>query len=240
MKKFTIILSALLVTAISSPVVAKKQQKTELKKQKAEIKMWKQRKAAMRPLQLKALVEENHKLKANSQRLATEIQASNEELLKLIKLKVPLEAQRNEQSNQGTESPGDDYEGEGTSRQSGKDYYLAQGIIGLEGFSNNDWAIDKDGQCYIKGIVFKVQIGAYKERDLSDVLEGAKPKEVFEQEQSEGVNMYTLRHFRDYWKANQFKKELRAMGLKDAWVVAFKDGKRIPLKDVLQGVIQKQ
>ena len=49
--------------------------------------------------------------------------------------------------------------------------------------------------------------------------------------------MYTLRHFRNYWQANSFKKELRAMGCKDAWVVAFKDGKRLPLKEVLQDVV---
>jgi len=26
------------------------------------------------------------------------------------------------------------------------------------------------------------------------------------------------------------------MGVKDAWIVSFKDGKRVPIKDVLEGV----
>lgn len=118
--------------------------------------------------------------------------------------------------------------------------YWAQGIVGPGGFTRDDWGINEHGQFYIKGIVFKVQIGAYKKRDLSNVLEGEKPREAFEQEQSEGVSMYTLRHFRDYWKADQFKKELRAMGLRDAWIVAFKNGHRVPLKEVLQEITQKR
>jgi hypothetical protein len=226
MKKFTILLGALLFAIVSNPAFAKKQQNTELKKQKAEIRTWKQRKAAMRPLQLKDLIEENHKLKTSNQKLAAEIKATNEELQKLIELKLQIEAQKNGHSKQGTETPGDGDEGEG--------------IMGSDEFSKNDWIIDKNGRAYIKGLIFKVQIGAYKKRDLGNVLEGTSPKEVFEQERSAGVNMYTLRHFRDYWKANQFKKELRSMGLKDAWIVAFKDGKRVPLKDVLQEVIKKQ
>jgi hypothetical protein len=230
MKKFTILLAALLFATVSNPAFSKnkKQQNTEQqqKKQKAEVKTWKQRKAAMHPLQLKDLIEENHKLKTRNQKLAAEIKATNEELQKLIELKLQIEAQKNGHSKQGAETSGESYEGEG--------------MMGPDEFSKNDWAIDQNGRGYIKGLVFKVQIGAYKKRDLGDVLEGEGPKEVFEQERSAGINMYTLRHFRDYWKANQFKKELRAMGLKDAWIVAFKDGKRIPLKDVLQEIVKKQ
>jgi len=37
---------------------------------------------------------------------------------------------------------------------------------------------------------------------------------VFEQEQLERMYMYPLVYFKDYWKANQFKKALRAVGLK--------------------------
>ncbi|HAN49779.1 MAG TPA: hypothetical protein DCQ08_02025 [Amoebophilaceae bacterium] len=233
MKKFTIILTVLLFAAVGNPVLAKKLQKTELQKQKAEIKAWKQRKAAMQPLQLKDLIEENHRLKTRNQKLIEEIKVTKEVLEELIEFKTQVEARRN-----GPGSPG---EGNGeTSSQAGESLYLAQGMIGPDGFGKDDWAVDNSGQFYIKGVVFKVQIGAYKKRDLSNVLEGKKLQEVFEQERSKGINMYTLRHFRDYQKANQFKKELRVMGLKDAWIVAFKDGKRVPLKDVLQKVIKNK
>lgn len=209
MKKFTIVLAVLLFATVGSPVLAKKQQKIELKKQKAEIKAWKRRKAAMQPLQLKGLIEENHRLTTQNQNLTEEVKSIQKVLEELIELKTQLEAR-------------------------------SKGMVGPYGFSKEDWAVGKNGQFYIKGVVFKVQIGAYKKRDLSELTEGAKPQEVFEQEQSEGINMYTLRHFRNYQHANQFKKELRAMGLRGAWIVAFKDGKRVPLKDVLQEVIKKK
>ena len=43
--------------------------------------------------------------------------------------------------------------------------------------------------------------------------------------------------FRDYWEADTFKKYLREMGVSEAWIVSFKDGQKVPIKDVLEGVI---
>lgn len=119
-------------------------------------------------------------------------------------------------------------------------YHLAQSLMGLKELNKEDWAVDSNGEYYVRGIIFKVQIGAYRKRDLNSVLEEQKSQEMFEQEQSEDINKYTLRYFRDYWKADAFKKELRAMGLKDAWIVAFQDGKRVPLKAVLKEVIKQK
>ena len=241
MKRYIVVSAALLLTSLSNPVFAKKHPKAKKQKiemqvkqskagqrQKLEIKAWKKRKAAMQPLQFKELIEENHRLKTKNQELTEEIKFTREELEQLIKLQTQIEELKS--SSWGTE----------TGSNTGAYDYFSQGIIGPDGLGKDDWAIDQSGKFYIKGLVFKVQIGAYKQRDLSNVLEGEKPQEVFEQERLEDVNMYTLRHFRDYWKANQFKKELRAMGLKDAWIVAFQDGKRVPLKDVVQEITKKK
>ena len=91
----------------------------------------------------------------------------------------------------------------------------------------------------MQGVVFKVQIGAYKKCDLGDILEKGNLKTILEQEQIGELNAYTLGKFRDYWQANQFKKALRAMGLKDAWVVILRDGKRVPFKEVWPEIVQK-
>ena len=93
------------------------------------------------------------------------------------------------------------------------------------------------GEDFTKGIVFKVQIGAYRKRDLSNILAGSEGDLV--QEKVDDLNKYTLGSFRDYWKADQLKKEIRAMGIKDAWIVPLKDGQRIPLKDALNKVQNK-
>jgi len=88
---------------------------------------------------------------------------------------------------------------------------------------------------YSKGIVFKVQIGAFKNKDLSKYFEN-NPN--FSGEVKEGdPQRVTIGIFRDYWEADTFKKYLREMGVKDAWIVPYKDSQRVEIKDVLEGVV---
>lgn len=86
-----------------------------------------------------------------------------------------------------------------------------------------------------KGVIYKVQIGAFKNKDLSKYFENNKN---FSGEiDADGTKKYTLGSFPTYWEADNFKKYLREMGVSDAWVVAYKDGKRIELKDALEGTL---
>ena len=86
------------------------------------------------------------------------------------------------------------------------------------------------------GVVFKVQIGAFRNKDLSKYFEN---NENFGGEtEADGVQKITLGNFRDYWEADTFKKYLREMGVNDAWIVPYKDGTRVAMKDVLEGVVQ--
>lgn len=86
-----------------------------------------------------------------------------------------------------------------------------------------------------KGVLFKVQIGAFKELDLREFFGNS---ENFSGEvEEDGTMKYTLGTFTDYWQADKFKKYLRKMGVKDAWIVAYKDGKRVDIKDALEGAI---
>ncbi len=80
------------------------------------------------------------------------------------------------------------------------------------------------------GIVFKVQIGAYKGVKLNDDNSAS-----FGKEEKGDLNKYTIGVFKDYWEADTFKKYLREMGVKDAWIVSYKDGKRVDIKQVLEG-----
>jgi len=87
-----------------------------------------------------------------------------------------------------------------------------------------------------EGVVFKVQIGAFRNKDLSKYFEN---NENFGGEtDADGVQKITLGRFRDYWEADTFKKYLREMGVNDAWIVPYKDGTRVAMKDVLEGVVQ--
>jgi len=88
----------------------------------------------------------------------------------------------------------------------------------------------------IPGVVFKVQIGAFRNKDLSKYFDN-HPN--FAGEISDGTQKITLGQFSDYWEADTFKKYLREMGVKDAWIVPYRDGERVPIKDVLEGVVSQ-
>lgn len=88
---------------------------------------------------------------------------------------------------------------------------------------------------FSKGVVFKVQIGAFKNKNLQKYWDnnpnlGGEGADKGEQKLTIGV-------FRDYWEADTFKKYMREMGVKDAWIVPYRDGQRVEIKDVLEGVV---
>ena len=87
------------------------------------------------------------------------------------------------------------------------------------------------------GAWFKVQVGAFENIDMSEYF---KNNPNFSGETTEeGYQRITLGRFRDYWEADRFKKVLRQMGVKEAWIVPYKDGTRVPLKDVLENLSAK-
>jgi len=90
---------------------------------------------------------------------------------------------------------------------------------------------------FSKGVVFKVQVGAFKNKDLSKYFDN-NPNfggEAADKDSAEPQRI-TIGIFRDYWEADTFKKYMRDMGVKDAWIVPYKDGTRVEIKDVLEGV----
>lgn len=84
------------------------------------------------------------------------------------------------------------------------------------------------------GVVFTVQIGAFAKKDLKKFAEN---NPAFQSDSKDGLMKYTIGMFRDYWEADTFKKYLREIGVKDAFIASYKDGQRVPIKDVLEGVI---
>lgn len=85
------------------------------------------------------------------------------------------------------------------------------------------------------GVVYKVQIGAFRNKDLTKYFNNNK--NFSGDVDADGAKKYTLGEFTEYWEADNFKKYLREMGVKDAWIVAYKDGNRVPIKDALEGTL---
>jgi hypothetical protein len=78
------------------------------------------------------------------------------------------------------------------------------------------------------GLVFKVQIGAFR---LFDMRKYAQDNPFFEAEALGDVNRYTVGRFRDLALAEAFQKDIRRLGIRDAWIVPFKDGVRITMRE---------
>lgn len=223
---------------------SKKESKAAAHQLKEEIKAWKKKKKDMQPLQLKDLIEENHRLKTQNRNLDIDlheleirIKAQQENIEALNKLKA--EQAIMPQSGIGSmprdleELPADSYT---IDQESGQ--------VLIDGIPDTRYGVDKaTGKPFIKGIIFKVQVSATKDIDLGDVLADDSHHTSMEQEKADSLNKYTIGQFANYWEADKLKKGLRKMGIKWAWIVPYKNGKRVLLKEVLGTVIsgkQKQ
>ncbi|MBI2269798.1 MAG: PD40 domain-containing protein [Bacteroidetes bacterium] len=76
-----------------------------------------------------------------------------------------------------------------------------------------------------EGLVFKVQIGAFKNPIAQDAFRGMNP--ISAETTQRGLIRYTAGLFRDLSPANAAKSRIQAIGYRDAFVVAFYNGKRI-------------
>ena len=220
--KYFFIITLLLVSLIAVPEGAvaqklSKKERKELKKKQKELK--KEKKKRMKALK-KMSVEEFAAQKDNSAGLETRIAELEGQLVS-----TQNDLAKKESTVQTLEDQVKLLEEQ------------AQSATAPAVQQNVPMASTEDTQ-YNQGLVFRVQIGAYKNQDLSQY----DTSENFTNENGDaGMSMYTLGNFRDYWEADKFKKYLRKMGVRDAWIVPYEDGTRGKIKDVLERLrIQKQ
>jgi hypothetical protein len=79
------------------------------------------------------------------------------------------------------------------------------------------------------GVIFRLQIGAFQKFDINKYL--SETGESFSGENADQLNKYMMGKFRDYKMAENFRDDVRRMGLRDAWIVAYRDGVRIDIKE---------
>lgn len=82
-----------------------------------------------------------------------------------------------------------------------------------------------------KGVYYKVQIGAFRNDIPQNLYDEFAP--VSGESVGNGITRYTAGFFMTFGSADQIKKEIRTLGYSDAFVVAFRDGKRIPLYEAM-------
>ncbi len=85
------------------------------------------------------------------------------------------------------------------------------------------------------GIVFKLQIGVFSKKLSPDMLRTyenyAGTKKIIFTTNNKGLFIYTIGNFSNFEDAGAFNVELKGYGFKDAFVVAYKNGQRIPLSE---------
>lgn len=111
---------------------------------------------------------------------------------------------------------------------------LAQGKTAPAQAPQSTAAAVAPDKSFDQGIIYRVQIGAFRNPDLSKYFDN-NPN-FFGQAAEAGQQKATIGVFRDYAEADQFKKYMRAMGVRDAWIVPFRDGQRVELRDVLGNI----
>ena len=78
-----------------------------------------------------------------------------------------------------------------------------------------------------KGVYYKVQIGAFRNDIPQNLYDEFAP--ISGERLNSGITRYTAGFFVQFENAKQVKQEIRALGYSDAFIVAYRDGKRIPL-----------
>jgi cell division septation protein DedD len=84
-------------------------------------------------------------------------------------------------------------------------------------------------------IVYKVQIGAYKEEvpiAVANIFFKVAAKGIDNYKDANGVTIYTVGKLSTYEEANVLKNEMIVISLQDAFIVAFKNGIRVQLSEI--------
>ncbi len=80
-----------------------------------------------------------------------------------------------------------------------------------------------------EGLVYKVQIGAFRNPIAPEIYKELSP--VSAETTTNGLTRYTAGLFNKFANANSAKVEVRALGYRDAFIVAFLNGKRISMEE---------
>ncbi len=75
-----------------------------------------------------------------------------------------------------------------------------------------------------KGIIYKVQLGIYKTLNINKYFDQQR---LIGYEEVDGMNRYIISYFADEDVAQNFVKDIRKLGIKDAFVAKYIDGTRV-------------
>lgn len=98
-------------------------------------------------------------------------------------------------------------------------------LLALQSLNNSNDSLNNE---FAKGdIVYRVQLGAYKNRISKNVFKNVS--DVLEVKGDDGLYHYTTKGYKTIQNSAESRADLLLEGYKDAFITAYKDSKRIPL-----------
>lgn len=85
----------------------------------------------------------------------------------------------------------------------------------------------------MRGLVFRVQLGAYKKLNLPATLDGEDDN--MDLEMVDGLQKIIIGKYPDVESAEALRNYMQKLGISDAWIVAYQDGVRVSVEDVVPG-----
>ncbi|CAN5318271.1 hypothetical protein BH10BAC1_BH10BAC1_10110 [soil metagenome] len=95
--------------------------------------------------------------------------------------------------------------------------------------------VDMAGHNCAEGLIFKVQIGAYRKPQnfKHKNLNSLEPPSTLVTPYPDGITRFTMRDFTTLKDAEAFRQECIRLGTKDAWITPFYNGNRMLLQDLI-------
>lgn len=95
--------------------------------------------------------------------------------------------------------------------------------------------ITQAGSICAEGLIFKVQIGAYRKPQnfKHKNLNSLEPPKAVVTPFPDGITRFTMREFKTISDAETFRQEAMRLGTKDAWITAEYQGKRMLLQELI-------
>ena len=205
MKKIFVLLLLLVLGLADAYAQEPEKTKQQLKKEKEDRKKWKEKMSKVEPLQYRDMLKEIDELSGENEALKRQNANMQRDRNDKDLLLMELKAKRD-------------------SLLSAKPVAKERNEIDMS-YQNG----------YSKGIIFRVQVGAYRNIDLSKFKDNNKN---FTVTQEGDVFKYTLGYFRNPKEAYLFKRYLAKIGVPSPWVVAYKDGYRMSenIREILKSV----
>lgn len=101
--------------------------------------------------------------------------------------------------------------------------------------TNTNTATNTTPKNVVAGVVYKIQIGAFKEEvplDIANKFILIAKKGIETYTDKSGLTVYTVGNCKSYEEASALKTEVDAADLKDSFIVAFKNGEKVALEDI--------